>query len=115
MLRNVVLIAAGSAIVVIVTSGSGSAAYPLKEVAFLCGAVILEAATLLAVLRPSSYRNSWGRALAGTGICAVALWASAQITSAAPEYVFAHQKWLVAVGVALAVLAVVGLVATRRG
>lgn len=114
MLRNVVLIAAGSAIVVIIISGSDSAAYPIKEVALFCGAVILEAAVLLAVLRPSSYRHSWGRALAGTGICAVALWASAQNTSAAPEYVFAHQKWLVAAGVALAVLAVAGLVATRR-
>jgi hypothetical protein len=114
MLRNVVLIAAGSAIVVIVASGSDGAAYPLKEVAFFCGAVLLEAAVLLAVLRPGSYQHSWGRALAGTGFCAVALWASAQNTSAAPEYVFAHQKWLVAAAVALAVLAVAGLVARRR-
>jgi hypothetical protein len=96
-----------------IASTSGGAVYPIKDVTLYCGAVIVEAAVLWAVLRPGTYRNSWRRALLGAGLCALALWGSAQNTSGAPEYVFTHQRWLAAAGAALAVLAVAGLAATR--
>jgi hypothetical protein len=63
VLRTALLIASGSAIIAMIVSGSGGAVYPARRVTLYCGAVILEAAVLLAVLRPRSYSNSWRRAL----------------------------------------------------
>jgi hypothetical protein len=113
LLRAAILIAAGLAIIAMIASGSGSAVYPVKQLTLYSGAVILEAALLLAVLRPASYRNSWRRALAGAGLCALLLWGSAQITSASPEYAFTHRRWLAAACAALVVMAIAGLTTTR--
>ena len=106
MLRNSVLVAALSAIAAIVASGLGGEAYPAGGVTLYAGLTVIEAAVLLAVLRPKTYRQSWGRALAAVGACVVALILSAENTMGAPEYVYTHQKWLVAVGIAFLALAI---------
>jgi hypothetical protein len=114
MLRNALLIAAGSAIAAIVVSGLSEVPYPTKGVALLCGAVAVEVAVLLVVLRPGTYGRSWRRALAGAGVCLASLWVSSRDSLGAPEYVFMHQKWLVAAAGALLALAIASLVTPSR-
>ena len=114
MLRNSVLVAALSAIAAIVASGLGSDVYPARGVTLYAVLVVIEAAVLLVVLRPKTYRRSWGRALAATGACVVALILSARNTMGAPEYVYPHQKWLVAVSIAFLALAIGSFVGRLR-
>jgi hypothetical protein len=77
--------------------------------------VMLEAAVILAVLRPNTYRHSWGRALICAGLGAAALWYAAQDTEAAPKYVFIHQGWLIAVILGGVILAIAAAVSAIRG
>jgi hypothetical protein len=114
MLRNALLLAAGLAMAATVASGLSEVPYPTKDVALLCGAVAVEVAVLLVVLRPGTYRRSWRRALAGAGVCWAALWVSSRDSLGAPEYVFTHQKWLVAAAVGLMALAIANLVTASR-
>ena len=109
-------IAAGSVlgIVAIAASAIGDASYPVKGVLWCSALVVIETTALLVVLRPSTYRQSWGRALLALLVCVVALWFSAQDTVGAPEYVFTHQKWLVTAAGGCAALAIGSLIVRLR-
>ena len=102
------------AVAAIVASGLKGAAYSAKGVTLYAVLVVLEAAVLLGLLRPKSYRPSWGKALAANGACVAAPILSAQDTSSAPEYMFTHQKWLVAATVATVALAIGSFITGRR-
>jgi FtsH-binding integral membrane protein len=113
-IRNAVLIAATLAVLAIIASRIGDAPYPVKGVMIFAALVALEATTLFLILRPRTYRRSWGRAAVAVAACLVALWFSAQDTEGAPEYVFMHQKWLAAASLACLALAVSGVVSIIR-
>src|SRR5262245_32347730 len=114
MLRTVVVVAACLAAAAIIASGFAESTYPVLGVALFVVLVGFEAFVVLLILRPQTYRDSWGRALAASGACLVGLFLSAQNTLGAPEYVFFHQKWLAAASVALVGLAIASLINARR-
>src|SRR5262245_15848057 len=114
MLRAVVVVAACLAAAAIVASGFAESTYPLPGITLFVALVGFEATVLLIILRPKTYRDSWGRALAASGACLVGLFLSAHNTLGAPEYVFFHQKWLAAASVALVGLAIASLIKARR-
>ena len=77
--------------------------------------VMLEAAVIVAVLRPKTYRHSWRRALICAGLGTAALWCAARDTEGAPQYVFIHQGWLIVVIIGSLVLAIAAVVSVVRG
>lgn len=91
-------IPAGSllAVIAVFAGDIGTVPYPARGAALFAAAAALEGLVLWAVLRPRTYWHSWGRALCAAMSCLVALWFSAQDTAGAPEFVFMHQRWLVA-------------------
>jgi hypothetical protein len=114
MLRVAIFAGALVTVVGIVVSALGGPNLSLMKPAWFVVLVILEAAVLFAVLRPKTYRNSWGRALTAAGLAAVALWFAAQDTLGAPTYVFIHQAWLLAVLFGSLVLCVAGVIRSLR-
>ena len=76
--------------------------------------VLFESAVVLAVLRPKTYRHSWGRAIICIGLGGVALWYAAQDTEGAPIYVFIHQAWLIAVILGCLILVITAIVSAVR-
>lgn len=91
-------------IVAIFVLAAAESPMPYWNAGFFAVAVIVEAAVVLAVLRFAK-RSVWLGALVAAFISAIALWFSAQDTLGAPEHVFVHQRWLVALILACLVLA----------
>ncbi|MFM9924854.1 hypothetical protein VLK31_17815 [Variovorax sp. H27-G14] len=86
--------------------------YPLQGVAWFLGAVLAETALVWALLRPSTYRRSWKRALPALAIV-LAVWAWLGMGAMhQPPYFMAHLLWLTAMVFALALLLVVSLTAS---
>jgi hypothetical protein len=96
-ITRIVAAAATAAILAIYGSATGALAYPWAGTTRFAMLVTLEAATLAIVLRSRHGSTpSATRAVFAACLCLVALWFSAQDTLGAPEYVFMHQRWLVA-------------------
>lgn len=114
LLRGSVGVAALVAIAAIAATGFGESPLPVAGVVKFSGLVMVEAIIVLSILRPGTFRHSWGRALVALGACLVALWFSAQNTLGAGEYVFMHQRWLVVLAVLCLVFFIVSLYGLRR-
>jgi hypothetical protein len=114
MIRNGVLVGAVMAVIAIIGSAIGTSPYPVAGTTFFVLAAAFETVALFVVLRPRSYQHSWGRALVAALLCLVTLWFSAQDTVGAPEYVFMHQRWLVAATLGCLVLAISSAVVRVR-
>ena len=77
--------------------------YPLQGVAWFLFAVTLEIAALWAIVRPASYRLSWGRALVAFVLLSTAtVWFGMWLIHA-PPYQGLHFLWSATVSVALLV------------
>lgn len=88
--------------------------YPLKEVMFVAALVTLQTGLLFAILRPHTYRHSWGRALvAVTASSAFFVYAALGAMHAPPFYFF-YLWWLLLVAAAMLALVVVSGVSKMR-
>ena len=82
--------------------------YPWNDIIVMSMVLTVEAMVFYAVIRPESYRRSWGRALAAA-ILGLLLWVFIGLSLMhGPPYEFAHQLWL-----ALATVSFVALAAVR--
>jgi len=82
--------------------------------AFFAVAAVVELCVLLGILRSPRPHSLWLRALIAAVAGAAALWFAAQDTAGAPEYVFMHQRWLVALIISCLVLVVASGIAQIR-
>jgi hypothetical protein len=80
------------------------AVYPLKPVLIFCAIVLVECTVLLAVLRPASYCQSWGRALCASALALglALLWIQGMLH--APPYYGMHLQWWLVVSLGLVLL-----------
>ena len=115
MIRAVVLVASALAIAAIYASAFSLSPFPFAGTAFFAGAVVIESAVVLWLVGGSPPRSLWFRAVSASLFGMVALWLSAQNTLGAPEYVFMHQRWLVALIVGCLCLAVLSVLSRVRG
>lgn len=89
--------------------------YPWSGVLILGVVAMVEAGVFYALLRPESYRASWGRASRAAAVGAVLSVVFGLGLMHAPPYVYAHWLWLCAVTVGLLILsATSALRAARR-
>lgn len=89
--------------------------YPLRGVLWVMAAMGLQAAAVLAILRPRSWRRSWGRALAATGLSAGFLLLGMLAAMHSPPHHTAYLLWLLGAVVALGGLAAGAAIAAWRG
>ena len=84
--------------------------YPIAAVVPVAALVTLQTVLLTAILRPLTYRQSWGRALAGVGV-SLAFFAYAALGAMhAPPFYFFYLWWLLLVVAAMfALVAVSGI------
>jgi hypothetical protein len=88
----------------------GPQPYPLTAVLIACAVVLIETALVAAVLRPASYRHSWGRAL--VALAAVMAWwfyLGMGIIHQAGYYIV-HLQWLALMISGLILLLLVSLI-----
>jgi len=88
--------------------------YPLIGVLSTSFALTLEFGLIYALLRPSTYARSWGRALCATAVAAIAALASFLSLMHAPQYVVTHCLILLSLTVGLIALFLVSAVAAIR-
>jgi hypothetical protein len=88
--------------------------YPFGGVVVTSVALTVELALIYAVIRPSTYARSWGRALGATIVAAVALLLSAPLLMHAPIYFFVHSLILLCLTAGLAVLFLASAAAAAR-
>lgn len=77
-------------------------------------AVTIECALLWIILRPATYRRSWGRALGAALILAVCIVGFAEIALHAPAALVFHVYWLLAMFAGCLALLVTSAVASIR-
>jgi hypothetical protein len=85
-------------------------AEPFESLAYGLPRVTAEVLALYFVLRPSSFRWSWGRVLVALALFIPWFFYCVQFIMHAPGWVIAHNYWLLAVVVGLVVLLVVCIV-----
>ncbi len=90
------------------------AAYPLKPVLIFCAIVLAECSLLLAILRPASYRRSWGRALCASLLALGLALVWAQGLLHAPPYYGMHLQWWLVVSLGLVLLSAFSAVQAWR-
>lgn len=78
--------------------------YPWDGVLFFIGVISVESGVLYAILRPRSYRISWGRALAALGLFLVLMVYFALGLMHAPPYMVWHVIWLLDMNIWLLML-----------
>jgi hypothetical protein len=78
--------------------------YPLEPVVGLVALMAGHAGLLQAILRPASYRLSWGRAVVAWVLALGLLFAMAMASIHAPPFLLACLRWLTAVAVGTTVL-----------
>ncbi len=88
--------------------------YPLSGVLSASLALTLEFGLIYALLRPSTYARSWGRALCATAVAAIASLASVLSLMHAPPYLVTHCLILSCLTVGLVVLFLVSALAAIR-
>jgi hypothetical protein len=115
VIRAVVLVASALAIAAIFASALSLSPFPAAGTTFFAGAVVIESGVVLWLVGATPPRSLWFRAIAAALLGMLALWLSAQDTLGAPEYVFMHQRWLVALIIGCLGLAVVSVFSRVRG
>jgi len=88
--------------------------YPLGGVLAVSSELTLELGLVYALIRPSTYARSWGRALCAAAFSAIVWLASAILLMHAPPYFVVHCLVLALVTVGLLVLFLVSAVAAIR-
>jgi hypothetical protein len=88
---------------------------PLRPLAFGLPRLTAEVLVLYLILRPNSYRCSWGRVLLALAVFVPWFIYSIAFVMHAPGWVFAHAYWLLAVLASLVVLLLVSAVGAWRG
>ncbi|WP_271253474.1 hypothetical protein [Pseudanabaena sp. Chao 1811] len=88
--------------------------YPLQDILTMIGVMSIEVLLFYVVIRPTTYRRSWGRALIAliTAIFMVLLFGMVLMHS--PPYMGWHWLWLVSVTFALFILFVVSTIQTLQ-
>lgn len=99
----------------IIVTALGQSPVSVLHTSLFVGAVVGEALLVLALLGMPRPVAMWLRAAIAAIVCGVALWFSAQDTLGAPEYVFVHQRWLVALIVGCVLLSAWGALYKLRG
>ena len=79
--------------------------YPLQAVLSFCAIVLLECSLLYALLRPTSYHRSWGRALCACLLALVIAVAWLSGFMHAPPYYGMHLQWWLLVTLSVMLLA----------
>ena len=89
---------------------AGPQPYPLIAVLIACAVVLIETALVAAVLRPKSYRHSWGRALIAL-VAVMAWWFYLGMGIIhQPGYYIVHLQWLALMICGLVLLLLVSLI-----
>jgi hypothetical protein len=104
-MTRIAVVSAVVAMAAIFGSAIGMPIYPWKGTTLFALAVAVEATALVRILQPATRQTLGVRALVAAFFSLVALWFSAQDTLGAPEYVFMHQRWLVAIAVGCCAIA----------
>ena len=89
--------------------------YPLRGVLWVMAVMGVQTAAVMAILRLRSWRQSWGRALAATGISTAFLLIGALASMHSPPHHTAYLLWLLLFVIALGGLAAGSAVAAWRG
>ncbi len=88
--------------------------YPLRGVLWVMAMMSVHTAAVMAILRLHSWRRSWGRALAATGLSTIFLMIAAVASMHSPPHHTAYLWWLLLMVAVLGVLTVSSSVATWR-
>jgi hypothetical protein len=88
---------------------------PLRSLAYGLPRLTVEVLVLYLILRPNSFRWSWGRVLLALAVFVPWFIYSIAFIMHAPGWVFAHAYWLLAVVASLVILLVVSAVGAWRG
>ncbi|MCR6477455.1 hypothetical protein NU688_14940 [Variovorax sp. ZS18.2.2] len=84
--------------------------YPLTVVLIACAVVLIETAFVAAVLRPASYRHSWGRALVAMAVVMAWWFYLGMGIIHQPAYYIVHLQWLALMICGLVLLLLVSLI-----
>jgi uncharacterized membrane protein YhaH (DUF805 family) len=88
--------------------------YPLRGVLWVMAMMSVHTAAAMAILRLHSWRRSWGRALAATGLSTILLLIAALASMHSPPHHTAYLLWLLLMVAALSVLTASSSVAAWR-
>lgn len=80
--------------------------YPVTGVSWAVAFLSAQCALIAAILRPSSYKQSWGRALLSLLVCASFFGYAALGAMHAPPYFFVYLWWLLLAGGATLLLSI---------
>jgi len=86
--------------------------YPWPGILAVFAVTTIESAVLYGIIRPSTYRSSWRRAVVGLTLFVPWLLACGVLLMHAPPYLFLHFLWVLCVSLILLGLCVVAVVQT---
>ena len=89
---------------------TGPQPYPLTGVLIACAVVLIETAFVAAVLRPASYRHSWGRTLVALVVTTAWWFYLGMGIIHQPGYYIVHLQWLAVMLCGLVLLLLVSLI-----